>query len=62
MVLSQKTNMGIQARVIRGYLVKKGIGEERLTCVGYGFSKPVATNDTPEGRAQNRRVELRPIR
>ena len=52
----------LRAKVIRGYLVKKGIDEKRLICVGYGFSKPVAPNDTPEGRAQNRRVELRPIR
>jgi outer membrane protein OmpA-like peptidoglycan-associated protein len=51
----------LRAKVVRGYLVKKGIGEKRLTYVGYGFSKPVATNDTPEGRTQNRRVELRPI-
>ncbi len=52
----------LRAKVIRGYLVKKGIDKKRLTWIGYGFSKPVAPNDTPEGRTQNRRVELRPIR
>jgi outer membrane protein OmpA-like peptidoglycan-associated protein len=52
----------LRARVIRGYLVKKGIDGKRLTWAGYGFIKPVAPNDTPEGRAQNRRVELSPIR
>ena len=52
----------MRARVIRGYLVKKGIEGGRLTWAGYGSSKPVAPNDTPEGRAQNRRVELTPIR
>lgn len=52
----------LRAKVIRGYLVKKGIDEKRLAWVGYGFSKPLARNDTAEGRAQNRRVELRPIR
>ena len=52
----------LRAKVIRGYLVRKGIDGKRLTWVGYGFSKPVASNDTPEGRAKNRRVELRPVR
>lgn len=52
----------LRAKMIRGYLVKKGIDEKRLTWVGYGFSKPIASNVTPEGRARNRRVELRPIR
>ncbi len=33
-----------------------GILEDKLTAVGYGESRPIATNDTPEGRAQNRRV------
>lgn len=52
----------LRAKVIRGYLVKKGIGGTRLTWIGYGSSKPAAPNDTPEGRAKNRRVELKPIR
>lgn len=40
------------------YLVGKGIDGSRLMGAGYGESRPVATNDTAEGRAQNRRVDL----
>ncbi|MBI9074885.1 MAG: OmpA family protein [Desulfatibacillum sp.] len=42
-------------------LVGKGIEVERLTAKGFGFSKPVVSNDTKEGRARNRRVELTPV-
>lgn len=38
------------------YLVKKGVKAERLEAMGFGSSKPLADNGTPEGRAQNRRV------
>ena len=41
------------------YLIHKGIDPGRLTAKGYGFEQPVASNDTPEGRAKNRRVEFR---
>jgi OmpA-OmpF porin, OOP family len=40
------------------YIVKKGIEKERLSDVGYGLEKPASSNDTEEGRAENRRVEL----
>ena len=44
------------------YLVKAGIPENQLVPRGYGKTDFVATNDTAEGRAQNRRVELfRPV-
>ncbi len=43
---------------VRGYLIKKGVAAERLEARGFGASRPIATNDTPEGRAQNRRVEF----
>lgn len=48
-----------RAEAVRGYVVDGGIAAERIKLEGYGESKPVATNDTEEGRAQNRRVELR---
>jgi outer membrane protein OmpA-like peptidoglycan-associated protein len=48
-----------RAATVKTYLVEKhGITEARLTTKGYGESKPVATNNTVAGRAQNRRVEF----
>jgi len=38
--------------------VEQGIGPERLSAIGYGEYRPVATNDTREGRQENRRVEI----
>lgn len=49
-----------QARAdsVRQYLIDKfGIDESRITAVGYGPSRPIADNNTPEGRMKNRRVE-----
>lgn len=40
------------------YLISKGIDINRLTAHGYGESKPIDTNDTEEGMANNRRVEF----
>ena len=51
-----------RAGSVMEFLIWKGIAKERLTAEGFGPSKPVATNDTPEGREQNRRVELKPLR
>jgi OOP family OmpA-OmpF porin len=51
-----------RANAVLDYLVQKGVSRDRLTAAGYGFSRPAASNDTPEGRAQNRRVELKPMR
>ena len=50
-----------EARVnaVRGWLVGKGVKAERLTAKGYADTLPVAGNETVEGRARNRRVELR---
>jgi OOP family OmpA-OmpF porin len=50
-----------RAQAVKTYLMNKGVQEERLSLEGFGFSKPVATNDTAEGRALNRRVELHPM-
>ena len=47
-----------RANAVRDYLISKGVAADRLTAVGFGPRKPVASNRTAEGRAQNRRVEL----
>jgi len=47
-----------RAKSVVDYLINNGIAPERLTSKGYGFSKPIAPNNTPEGRAENRRTEL----
>jgi len=47
-----------RAEVVRAYMVGKGVAEVRLKAEGYGESKPIASNDTEEGRAENRRVEF----
>jgi outer membrane protein OmpA-like peptidoglycan-associated protein len=46
-----------RAEAVRDYLVSHGIDGSRVESVGYGDQRPVATNDTEEGRAQNRRIE-----
>lgn len=47
-----------RADAVREYLIGKGIEPDRVGSKGFGESKPVATNDTDEGRQQNRRVEF----
>jgi outer membrane protein OmpA-like peptidoglycan-associated protein len=47
-----------RAESVRQYLISKGIAKGRLTSKGYGPDKPIAGNDTPEGREANRRVEF----
>jgi OOP family OmpA-OmpF porin len=51
-----------RARAVRDYMVAEGIAADRITTKGWGKSKPVATNDTAEGRAENRRVEIIAVR
>ncbi len=48
-----------RANSVRDYMISKGIAANRVTAVGYGYSKPRAGNDTESGRAQNRRIEIR---
>lgn len=50
-----------RAKAVVAYLVQHGIDVKRLKAKGHGESKPVDTNDTEEGRAQNRRTELKVI-
>lgn len=50
-----------RAKRVVDYLVEKGIDAEKLKPAGYGHRKPVAENSTEEGRAQNRRTELKII-
>lgn len=57
MKLSQR-----RAEAVRSYLVSKGIASDRLSAKGYGESQPIADNATDEGRFQNRRVELIPLK
>ena len=58
---SDATNLKLskdRAEAVRTYLVSKGVSGDKITSVGKGKANPVASNDTPEGRANNRRVEI----
>ncbi len=48
-----------RAVTVRDFLIRYGVDESRITAVGYGEAQPIADNSTAEGRATNRRVELR---
>ena len=47
-----------RAASVAAFLAQKGVQKERLAAIGYGETHPIASNDSAEGRAQNRRVEL----
>ncbi len=53
-LLSQK-----RTQSVKDFLVKMGVSPDQMTTVGYGELKPIMTNDTPEGKSKNRRVEIR---
>lgn len=55
---SNQTLSQQRAEAVRNTLIAAGISDARITSEGYGAANPVATNDTPEGRAQNRRIEV----
>jgi OOP family OmpA-OmpF porin len=62
---SMKYNIGLsgkRAQAIKDYLVDKGIDSSRITTKGLGYSQPIAGNETPEGRALNRRAEIIPVK
>jgi len=62
---SDDYNMGLSERRAAGvmeYLTSHGVDAGRLTAKGYGESQPIADNKTKEGRAENRRVELRVLK
>ncbi len=48
-----------RADAIKTYLENKGVADSAITTVGFGSLRPIASNDTPEGRAKNRRVEMK---
>jgi outer membrane protein OmpA-like peptidoglycan-associated protein len=48
-----------RANTVRAYLLTKGIDPDRVTAKGYGMTEPIADNKTEEGRAQNRRTEVK---
>ncbi|MDP8221072.1 MAG: OmpA family protein, partial [Candidatus Stygibacter frigidus] len=48
-----------RAEAVVSYLISAGISEDRLIATGYGTANPIASNDTFEGRAKNRRIEVK---
>ncbi len=55
-VLSQQ-----RADEVKKYLLSKGVSASKIVTKGYNYAKPVASNTTEEGQAQNRRVEIKPV-
>jgi outer membrane protein OmpA-like peptidoglycan-associated protein len=48
-----------RANAVKKYLIKNGVNSNRIIAEGYGFSKPIESNNTAEGRALNRRVDFK---
>jgi outer membrane protein OmpA-like peptidoglycan-associated protein len=58
-VASERSGLSMRrAEWVKDYLVKKGVAAERLKAEGFGAARPIASNDTPEGRQLNRRVDF----
>ena len=58
---SNKTLSEQRAQACRNYIVSKGIDKKRLDAVGFGDERPIAPNDTDEGRQRNRRIEAKEL-
>ena len=56
--ISNKTLSANRSKEVKKYLIKKGVNAESILTLGHGESNSIATNDTPEGKAQNRRTEI----
>jgi outer membrane protein OmpA-like peptidoglycan-associated protein len=51
-----------RAKTVKDYLLSQGIKSNRFIAIGFGSERPVATNNTPEGKFENRRVEFALVR
>ncbi len=61
-VSSERFNLRLssnRANAVVNYLISHGINSNRLSAQGYGFSQPIADNESPDGRQKNRRVEMK---
>lgn len=56
--ISNKTLSESRAASVKNYLLKRGMNPDRVETAGYGSSQPIASNDSPDGRARNRRVQI----
>lgn len=59
---TDKYNQGLSERrtaSVKDYLTKRGVDASRISMKGFGETKPIADNKTAEGRAKNRRVEVK---
>jgi outer membrane protein OmpA-like peptidoglycan-associated protein len=48
-----------RAEAVKAFLIKKGVPDDLIETIGFGFTQPIAPNDTEEGKSKNRRVELK---
>jgi len=58
---SESSNIDLsqrRAQTVRDYLVSRGVPNDKITAIGIGQGRPVASNSSPDGRAANRRVEI----
>jgi OOP family OmpA-OmpF porin len=61
-IASEVYNQGLsekRADSAKTYLTTKGIDGQRISTLGFGESHPAASNETPEGRSENRRIEIK---